>query len=244
MAGRSQEGLHNPLLFKDNYEITEDMLIAGSLEPVEGGQRMRVKFQIPKNLIINNLSSRVASKFSVYFALRAVDESNNTGEISNIAWVHVGFVKPVFDQIIIGTNSRPFETVITQTHVQIPDPVLFYHNRILMQKLKNSTWIRIPKELGRNTKFTITSDDLDFLDLYLTSPNGTTYSKQSKNYDFYSNEMVAVFSIELAQAGFYLFYVLTLLYLKAACNNFCMQNYHNAYDFFGSKIKIRNHIVL
>ncbi len=53
-----------------------------------------------------SLSPNDVPKMSFYFARRGTDESNNTGEISNIAVVNFSYVKPVFDDIIIGTNSR------------------------------------------------------------------------------------------------------------------------------------------
>jgi len=185
------------------------MLVAGSLEPSEGGTTMKAKFQVPQILFKYaklGLFNKVP-KVNVYFALRAIDDFNNTGEISNLAFVHFGFVKPVLDNIIIGTNSRPFETTVIQTHVELPNPVLFHHNRILMQKLKNQTMVRIPKELGRNTKFTITSDDIDLLEISLVSPNGTIYTRISNNYNYNSNEMVVQFKIDLANAGLHIFSV-------------------------------------
>ncbi len=201
----SQETLHNPQLFQNSLAIAEDMLVAGSLEPLEGGKTMKAKFQIPRKLF--KLAKiglfNETPKTSIYFALRAIDESNNTGEISNLAFVHLGYVKPILDNIIIGTNSRPFETTVIQTHVELPNPVLFHHNRILMQRLKNQTSIRIPKELGRNTKFTITSDDIELLDISLISPNGTIYNKISNNFNYSPNEMSAEYKIDLAIAGLY-----------------------------------------
>ena len=192
-------------MFQNNLAIADDVLLAGSLQPKKGRSVMSAKFQIPRILfkfaklgLLNDWP-----KLSVYFALRAIDDSNNTGDISNIAFVHFGYVKPVLDNIIIGTNSRPFETSVIQTHVSLPNPILFHHNRILMQKLKNHTTVRIPKELGRNTKFTITSDDIELLNIMLTSPNGTVYGLTSNNFRYLPSDMMIEFHIPMASAGIF-----------------------------------------
>ncbi|CAG2166360.1 unnamed protein product [Oppiella nova] len=225
---------HKRELFEANKVIDESVLVAGSLEPREGHTIMRAKFQIPKILLRSVRRGRQVNeslKMSFYFSLRAIDDSNNIGEISNIASVHFGYVKPVLESIVIGTDSRPFETTVIQTHdsdgyvkpvlesivigtdsrpfettviqthVLIPNPVLFYHNRILMQKLKNQTFIEIPKELGRNTTFTITSDDIRLLNITVTSPNGTVYSMTSDIVVYKPTEMKAQFNIRLATEG-------------------------------------------
>ncbi|CAG2176316.1 unnamed protein product, partial [Oppiella nova] len=70
-----------------------------------------------------------------------------------------------------------------------------------MQKLKNQTFIEIPKELGRNTTFTITSDDIRLLNITVTSPNGTVYSMTSDIVVYKPTEMKAQFNIRLATEG-------------------------------------------
>lgn len=195
----SQESLHSPQYFSSAAPITEDILVAGSLEPDVSGSRMRAKFQIPRSLF--RYGRRDRSKLSVYFALRATDEADNVGQVSNMAYVHFGFVKLIFDNIIIGTNSRPFETTVIQSHVSLPNPVLFYHNRILLQRQRTQIYVRIPKELGRNTKFTITSDQIELLDIQVLSPNGTFYGLTSDNYVSQPSEMVANIHIALATPG-------------------------------------------
>ena len=203
----SQETLHNPKHFQTAVPVAEDLLVAGSLSPTKGGSLMRVKFQIPRILLKfgrRGVSSNTVPKISVYFALRGVDDSNNTGDVSNIAFVHFGYVKPVFDNIIIGTNSRPFETTVIQTHVELQNPVLFYHNRILLQKPRTHVWIRIPKELGRDTKFIITCDDIKVLNIKLLLPNGTVYDVNGRNFWSNPSEMVVEFRIALAMPGIHL----------------------------------------
>ena len=197
--GHSQYSLLNPSTFKNNTEVTEDMLIRGTLEPLEGGLLQRVKIKFTHDILgKRNYNS---NKVSLYFTLRAHDDSNNTGEISNLAMVHFGYVKPILDQIIIGTSSRPFESIITQTNIDLEDSILFYHNRISIQKQHKHIIIRIPKELGKNTKFTITSDEIEQLEYYVVAPNGTVYNKHQRDFHVDLNYKYADFVIDYARPG-------------------------------------------
>ncbi|CAG2104285.1 unnamed protein product [Medioppia subpectinata] len=203
------ETLYRQELFDSNVVIDDQMLDTGSLAPPEGHTIMRVKFQIPSALLM----SANTPKVTVYFGLRAVDDNSNWGEVSNIAFINV---EPLPDPIPTTTTSIPPNTTTPPSsgsscgNTSCGDKTVIEtrHTVVVLQKivrmetnLKNQTAVQIPKELGLNTTFTVTSDGITLLNVTLESPNGTVYGMTSDWAVSKPSESSAGFRIPVADAG-------------------------------------------
>ncbi|CAG2101123.1 unnamed protein product [Medioppia subpectinata] len=203
------ETLYRQELFDLNVVIDDQMLDTGSLAPPEGHTIMKVKFQIPSALLM----SANTPKVTVYFGLRAVDDNTNWGEVSNIAFISV---EPLPDPIPSTTTSIPPNTTTPPSsgsscgNTSCGDKTVIEtrHTVVVLQKivrmetnLKNQTAVQIPKELGLNTTFTVTSDGITLLNVTLESPNGTVYGMTSDWAVSKPSESSAGFRIPVADAG-------------------------------------------